>query len=448
MEKNKLLINKIIITFIIIMSAFISLKLNVNAAKKQKLVPSSTSVTVGDTITLTYKNAPKKIKKTKVNWKITSGKQYVKIKVSKNKKKATITALKAGKVSVQLKYKKKKIGTVKIVIENPKVTTTTEKKNTEKKTTEKKTTEKKTSEEKTTEAPKTEVKAQYSYAMYLIQPEGANWTMYTNLNESGWTNNNAYYIYIKTDNPDPSTFALVNNMGSINTLDVKDVEQVMHSETTVAPNGTIVTGEGSSFKTASTKKINTLRVDQVSGGYAFKIDSSNAGDLSIDIYERSSSIANGEGDITDPTQFTKVCSYANTFVNYAEAYKAEVNRLAELVKSKYGNLEFKSMCSHIGGVMWDEGYSNMDSNAYTWTRCGILIAKRLNCATGSDFVADVCKALGADSARSGLANSSGAHERVYIKYQNNEWSQESGFNTCTFDEELITKNKPDLSKLK
>lgn len=308
--------------------------------------------------------------------------------------------------------------------------------------------------EATTEAPKADYVAQYSYSMHLIQSPGANWTMHTNTEPNGWTNGNTYYIYIKTDNPDPSSFALVSNMGQMNTLDVEDVDTIKRSVEKIWPSGLKETIEMDTFHTASTEKISFTPISHVSGGYAFSIKSATAGDLSIDIYERSSSVANGSGDITDTTQFAKVCTYTNTFVDYPTAYRAEVNRIAGLVKAKYGDKDFETMCKNISTVMRDEGYLNMGGNMYTWTACGILNAKRFTCSTGSDFVAAVCKALGAKNAAAVLENPDtpgyiSAHEVVKVEYGSTTFIVSSGFNAMTqgYSEETLNANKPDLSKL-
>ena len=450
MKYKKIRLGRIILTLAILMTVLICTGINVSAAKKQKLTAKTTTLMVGNTTTLTYKNAPKNLKKSKVKWTITSGKKYAKIKVAKNKKTATITALKAGNVTVQLKYKSKKVGIVKLAIKTKTTTKDTANSSDDKKTAEdkdrktEKTEPKSETTEATTEAPKADYVAQYSYSMHLIQSPGANWTMHTNKNESGWINGNTYYIYIKTDNPDPSSFALVSSLGQIDSVNVNDIDTV---EFTVK--GTLL---GKTFErttdttgTAYCKGVSWWLVTKVSGGYAFSISSATAGDLSIDIYERSSSVANGSGDITDTTQFAKVCTYTNTFVDYPTAYRAEVNRIAGLVKAQYGDKDFETMCKNIGAVMWADGYRDMDSIIYTWTRCGKLNAKRLNCSTGSDFVADVCIALGADKAYASLVSEGSTHEIVNVTYGTKSWKQESEFNTCTFDDELISANKPDLS---
>lgn len=106
---------KKILSLLVIMALMLTAvpSVGVNAAtKKQSIKATKTTLMANKTTKITWKNAPKSIKKSKVKWK--SSNTYVATVKYSSKKKAKVTAKHAGTAKITLTYNGKKVGTTTI----------------------------------------------------------------------------------------------------------------------------------------------------------------------------------------------------------------------------------------------------------------------------------------------------------------------------------------------
>lgn len=432
MKYKKIRLGRIILTLAILMTVLICTGINVSAAKKQKLTAKTTTLMVGNTTTLTYKNAPKNLKKSKVKWTITSGKKYAKIKVAKNKKTATITGLKAGKVTVQLKYKSKKVGIVKLAIKTKTTTKDTANSSDDKKTTEdkdrktEKTEPKPETTEATTEAPKADYQLKYSYEIYPIHPE---YTVY---------DKGEYYYYLKTDNPNGKTI-------------LRNTEY--SAGYSYLSSGTIVADLAYGDNTAT-------------GGYIFSIKNPQPdanGNYSFDIYEfdknglteATKNTTNLKAALDNPAIRAKALTFSVKVSDYDTAYNALLKKITdevaagweentpEKVENSYtaGGYDYYSTferqmfyAQHVAKQYIGDAYvvnSKDIATAYTTKSMStVLNGSGMSCVFGSEYLCKIAKGLGYTDVGVGKAtvnNEVGGHADVWGKVDGVVYEVESGY---------------------
>lgn len=407
------------------MTVLICTGINVSAAKKQKITAKTTTLMVGNTTTLTYKNAPKNLKKSKVKWTITSGKKYAKIKVAKNKKTATITGLKAGKVTVQLKYKSKKVGIVKLAIKTKTTTKDTANSTDDKKITEdkdrktEKTEPKPKTTEATTEAPKTDYKLKYTYEVYPVHPE---YTVY---------NKGEYYYFLKTDNPDVKSLLRNSDYGYGYLSNGTSVADLAYGENTAT------------------------------GGYIFSIKDPKAdsnGNYSFDVYEIDkdafSDPKKDAENIANPTLCAKAFTFSVKVSDYDTAYNALLKKITDEVAAGWedcskemdkltgtthftelSTFEQQMFCAQVVAKQYiGDAYvvnSKDIATAYTTKSMStVLNGSGMSCVFGSEYLCKIAKGLGYTDVGVGKAtvnNEVGGHADVWGKVDGVVYEVESGY---------------------
>lgn len=438
MKNKKIRLGRIILTLAILMTVLICTGINVSAAKKQKITAKTTTLMVGNTTTLTYKNAPKNLKKSKVKWTITSGKKYAKIKVAKNKKTATITGLKAGKVTVQLKYKSKKVGIVKLAIKTKTTTKDTANSTDDKKTTEdkdrktekvlpKQPTTEATTAQATTEATKADYVAKYSYEVYPVHPE---YTVY---------NQGEYYYYLKTNNPNAKTILKSDNSQ----------------------------GVGYAYLVSSTKVADIgYGKNTTTGGYIFSIKDPVAdanGNFNLDVYEfdkdglatAMKNTTNLKVALDDSSIRAKAFTFSVKVSDYDTAYNALLKKITDEVAAGWkentpekveNSLEpsgyrtistFERQMDYAQSVAKQyigDAYvvnSKDIATAYTTKSMStVLNGSGMSCVFGSEYLCKIAKGLGYTDVGVGKAtvnNEVGGHADVWGKVDGVVYEVESGY---------------------
>ena len=428
---------KVILSLAIIMIAFLCIGINAEAAKKQKLVAKKYTLIVGESTKLTYKNTPKKFKKAKTKWTITSGKKNAKIKVAKNKKSATLVATKAGTVKVKLAYKGKKVGIVKFVIKTKKKTnnktediTETEDNSNDTNDSKNETTTEATTEA-TTESSSTPYVRKYSYEVYPVHPE---YTVY---------NKGEYYYFLKTDNPDLQSLLRDEDGKYVYLYEGSMVADIAYGDNTVK------------------------------GGYIFSIKNPKAdanGNYSFNLYEIDkdafSDPKKDKENIANPALCTKVLTFSVKVSDYDTAYEALLTKITNEVKEGWeANTEDKVkndnyadgyrpipeverkmlyaqiVCKQYIGNAYCVNLSSMAATSTTRESSTVLNDEGLSCAGGSKLIAEIAKRLGYTNVATDVAkinqNSKNAHIDVVVTVDGVEYEVSSGYGGCGYSKTVI-----------
>ena len=494
--KYSLKIKRLIIGIVFLTAGILLLPVSSFGAAQSR--PSTLTVPVGAKVTVKWKNAPKKVTKSKVAW--YSGTKKVKSNVA-NRKSQKYTSKKAATVKVSVKYKGKKQKTdvkkikfvavsklgslspanttiksgqtttinwkgapsgidtsqVKWTVSDKNIATITPNGTSAKLSSAKKagtvtvtlkyygktigTAKVKVTDKADNSDSTTEDSTEQTTTKDTSTPYTARYTYKIFAIRPEYTvyNKGVYYYYLKTDNPDPASIVWLNN-GRYSNFSYGYGIRVADIDDSVEKN----------IYTVGDYQVEEV-TSKVPGGYVFSLNSDDGtlpkSSATIVIKEKNPALGTTQGDFENAAHYAIACELQLTITDYDTAYAAEVKRIAD--EARASSNDFWEQCSKAASVIIrDYRYPKpAPGGGVTTEHCGTrLNAKMLDCWDASALMSAIAQELGADSTK----NESGgeAHMITSVTYKGVEKFYDAtpnGGGTEYTDEELAAL-KVDFTK--
>lgn len=446
-QANLLRISKMLIACIALVLAGV-ITISISSAAQSR--PSTLTVPVGAKVTVKWKNAPKKVTKSKVAW--YSGTKKIKSNVA-NRKSQKYTGKKAATVKVSVKYKGKKqktdvkkikfvavsklgsISPANTTIKSGQATTinwkgapsgidtsqvkwtvsdkniasitpngTSAKLSSTKKagtvtvtlkyygktigTAKVKVTDKADNSDSTTE-DSTEQTTEDTSTPYTAQ---YTYKIFAIRPEYTVYNKGEYYYYLKTDNPDPASIVWLNN-GRYCNFCYGYGTRVADIDDSVEKN----------IYTVGDYQVEEV-TSKVPGGYVFSLNADGGtlpkSSTTIVIKEKNPALGTTQGDFENAAHYAKACELQVTITDYDTAYNAEVKRIAD--EARASSNDFWEQCTIAAeAITRDYEYMKVPKGDGYTTRAlaGTLNSKMFTCAGANQLMCDVALELGATEAK-------------------------------------------------